>query len=59
MRYYLQPPTPSDIESYIRQRIKAADYFSEDLFDDEKIAVIADISRGLPRRINNLCGVAL
>jgi type II secretory pathway predicted ATPase ExeA len=58
-RATLTPLTPADVEGYIRHRLTIAGGKDAVTFDAEAIARIADLSDGLPRRINLLCDRAL
>lgn len=51
----LEPLPPWEIKSYIEHRLKVAGYEGEPLFTDDALAVISDLSEGIPRNINNLC----
>ncbi|MGD2081744.1 MAG: LysM peptidoglycan-binding domain-containing protein [Chromatiales bacterium] len=55
----LEPLDEEEIREYILDAMAAAGYRGEPVFADEAIARIAERSAGVPRRINNLCGVAL
>jgi len=55
----LEPLDEEEIREYILDAMDAAGYQGEPVFADEAIARIAERSAGVPRRINNLCGVAL
>ncbi len=48
-----------DVAQYIRHRVSLAGGDGDYLFTNEALATIADISGGLPRLINTLCGKAL
>ena len=50
--FTLAPLPPRDIRDYVAFRMRAAGYHGPDLFDDEVLAIIADASEGLTRRIN-------
>jgi len=54
------PPLPDrDIDAYVRHRLAIAGGKSTVTFGDDAIARVADLSDGLPRRINLLCDRAL
>ncbi len=44
---------------YIEHRLRVAGYEGPSLFDSEALGLIAEISEGIPRNINNLCFHAL
>ena len=50
--FNLQPLPPREIKDYVNFRLRAAGYHGPDLFDAEVLAIIADASEGLTRRIN-------
>lgn len=50
--FALAPLPPRDIRDYIAFRLRAAGYHGPDLFGTEALAIIADASEGLTRRIN-------
>lgn len=51
--------SPMETAGYIRQRLHAAGYRGESLFDPEALAVVAERSQGIPRNINRICSRAL
>ncbi|HEX4333643.1 MAG TPA: AAA family ATPase [Usitatibacter sp.] len=50
--FTLAPLPPREIRDYVGFRMRAAGYHGPDLFDDEVLAIIAEASEGLTRRIN-------
>ena len=50
--FTLAPLPPRDIKDYVNFRLRAAGYHGPDLFGAEALAIIADASEGLTRRIN-------
>jgi len=53
-------PLPSwEIKNYIEHRLKVVGHEGDALFDDDALAMIAEISQGIPRNVNNLCFNAL
>jgi len=54
----LQELDPTQTTTYIRHRLE---HFGGDaaIFSDDALAMIHDSSKGIPRRINNLCDLAL
>jgi general secretion pathway protein A len=54
----LQPFTASETAAYVRHRLQAAGT-TADIFDDAALALVHELSAGLPRRINRLCDFAL
>lgn len=57
--FTLAPLPPREIRDYVGFRMRAAGYHGPDLFDDEVLAIIADASEGLTRRINIYADKAL
>lgn len=58
-RIALVPLPERDIDAYIRHRLAIAGGKNAVTFDHDAVARIADLSDGLPRRINLLCDRAL
>lgn len=56
--YLLKPLNAEDTAYYVRHRLKVAGG-SETLFDDEALAAVHQVSRGVPRLINMVCDDAL
>lgn len=54
----LQPFTAAETAAYVRHRLRAAGT-TADVFDDAALALVHELSGGLPRRINRLCDFAL
>jgi MSHA biogenesis protein MshM len=50
--FNLQPLPPREVKDYVSFRLRAAGYHGPDLFGPEALAIIADASEGLTRRIN-------
>lgn len=59
LRCYIKPLELHEVAKYIRFRLKVAGADRVDIFDDDATALIADISQGIPRVINNICDNAL
>ena len=59
LRCTIQPLTEVETIKYIRFRMKTAGAGRMDLFDTEALDLICNISRGIPRVINNVCDNAL
>ena len=57
-RYHLQPLSEAETREYIRHRLRVAGA-SADLFSDEAVSVVQEVSRGIPRLINIICDRAL
>jgi len=57
-RVTLSPLPPPEVEAYIKHRLQVAGGGSL-TFTPEAAALVADLSRGLPRRVNVLCDRAL
>ena len=58
-RTALEPLPPSDVTAYVAHRLQIAGGKDAVKFDPDALARIADLSDGLPRRINLLCDRAL
>jgi general secretion pathway protein A len=59
LRCTIMPLAAQEISKYIRFRLKTAGAERVDLFDSEALELIAQISLGIPRVINNICDNAL
>jgi general secretion pathway protein A len=59
LRCSVKPLPSSDVEKYIRFRLKASGAERVDLFDSQAIRIITQVSAGIPRIINNICDNAL
>ena len=57
--HHLERLAPSEIRDYIQHRLAFADYSGENPFTDSAMQRIAELSEGIPRRINTLCGSSL
>jgi general secretion pathway protein A len=55
----LSPMATPEIRNYIEHRLKVAGLDGQPIFTPEAHAVIADLSFGIPRNVNNLCFNAL
>jgi general secretion pathway protein A len=55
----LNPLLAPEVEGYVRHRLSVAGAESSTVFASEALRLIAEYSRGLPRRINVLCDRAL
>lgn len=55
----LNPFTREEVLDYIDHRLQMAGYKGKPLFTTEALAVIAEVSGGIPRNINNICFHAL
>ena len=58
LRYAMAPMTAEETASYIEHHLKLAGR-SDTLFSDDAVAMIHEVSRGLPRAVNNLATQAL
>ena len=58
-RVHLAPLLDHEVHAYIEHRLSVAGSSDAVRFDDEAIELVADFSRGLPRRVNLLCDRAL
>lgn len=59
VRYEIQPLELAEITAYIRHRLEVAGSQGKPSFTDKALARIAEVSRGIPRQINQLCDQAL
>ena len=59
MRYHLGPLDLQETIGYVRHHVKVAGYNAGQLFTDDAITRIFEYTKGLPRRINQLCHTAL
>jgi N-acetylmuramoyl-L-alanine amidase len=55
----LEPLSPMETAGYVRQRIYAAGRLGESLFEPEALALVAELSEGVPGNINKICSRAL
>src|SRR5262249_4308594 len=58
-RVLLSPLQPDEVDAYIRHRLDVAGGTDVVSFEPDASRLIADLSRGLPRRVNVLCDRAL
>lgn len=58
VEFYLTPLEDMEIKEYIKHRIKVAGG-DEDLFTEAAYKRIAEVSKGIPRVINNFCDLVL
>ncbi|HEY2121877.1 MAG TPA: N-acetylmuramoyl-L-alanine amidase [Candidatus Acidoferrum sp.] len=56
---HLEPLSPDETAGYIRHRLKVAGYHGDTLFEPPALAIVAELSHGIPRNINKLCARAL
>lgn len=54
-RVVLQPLSKDEVDSYINHRLGIAGAEGSITFQSDAVRLIADLSRGLPRRVNLLC----
>lgn len=59
VRYEIQSLELAEITAYIRHRLEVAGSQGKPSFTDKALARIAEVSRGIPRQINQLCDQAL
>lgn len=59
LRCTLKPLSPFEVNEYIRFRLKVAQAERINLFDPDAVALIGQISQGVPRIVNNICDNAL
>jgi general secretion pathway protein A len=58
-RNVLMPLPPAEVEAYIRHRLEIAGGTDRVAFQPGAVWMVADLSRGLPRRVNLICDRAL
>ena len=58
LRYSVPPMTQEETKSYVAHHLKLAGR-TDALFSDEALGLIHQVSRGLPRAVNNLARQAL
>ena len=58
-RNVLMPLPPAEVEAYIRHRLEIAGGTDRVTFQPGAVWMVADLSRGLPRRVNLICDRAL
>lgn len=58
LNYKLRPLTLEETKNYIAHRLKVSGS-EKQLFSDEVLSLIYDRTGGIPRRINNICNLAL
>ena len=58
LRYAMAPMSAEETASYIEHHLKLAGR-SDRLFSDDAVRLIHEVSRGLPRQVNNLATQAL
>jgi len=59
MRYQLDPLDLAETLAYIRHHVRVAGYLTGPLFTDDAVTRIFEYTKGLPRRINQVCSTAL
>ena len=59
MRYHLGPLDLAETIAYIRHHIRVAGHTGSTLFTDDAISRVFEYTKGLPRRINQVCTTAL
>ena len=55
----LEPFHPDEVNAYVNHRLQTAGLEGPSMFVPEALALIARVSQGIPRNINNLCFQAL
>jgi N-acetylmuramoyl-L-alanine amidase len=56
---HLEALSPDETAGYIRHRLKVAGHRGDTLFEPAALALVAELSHGIPRNINKLCARAL
>jgi type II secretory pathway predicted ATPase ExeA len=59
VRYHLGPLDLAETIGYVRHQVRTAGYTTGPLFSDDAVARIWEYTKGLPRRINQVCTTAL
>jgi len=59
VRYHLGPMDLQETLGYVKHQVRVAGYTASSLFTDDAIARLFDYTKGLPRRINQVCTTAL
>ena len=59
LRCSIKPLTPDEVTKYIRFRLRTAGAERMDIFDSSALSLIARVSLGIPRVVNNICDNAL
>ena len=59
VRYYLGPLDLQETIGYIKHQVRMAGYTAGPLFTDDAIQRIFEYTKGIPRRINQVCTTAL
>ena len=57
-RAVLRPFTPEDVHGYVAHRLRVAGR-QEPIFAPEALDLVYECSEGIPRKINNICDIAL
>ena len=58
IRAHLGPFTAADTAEYVKHRLRSAGT-EKDIFSAKAFELVHDLSGGIPRRINNICNLAL
>ena len=59
VRYAFEPLSLADTQAYIKHHLAIAGFKAPNLFSDEALIRIFDVTKGVPRLINQLCLTAL
>lgn len=59
VRYHLGPLDLAETLGYVKHQVRFAGYAANSLFTDDAVARLFDYTKGLPRRINQVCTTAL
>jgi len=59
LRLYIDPLTPAEVQQYVRVRWAKAGAKEPPPFSQDALALIAQLSQGIPRLINSLCDSSL
>jgi N-acetylmuramoyl-L-alanine amidase/type II secretory pathway predicted ATPase ExeA len=56
---HLEALSTEETAGYIRHRLKVAGHNGDALFEPQAVAVVAELSKGIPRIVNKICSQAL
>lgn len=59
LRFHVDPMEPEDVRGYVHHRLRVAGWQGATIFADDAVAVLAERSGGVPRRVNTLATQAL
>jgi type II secretory pathway predicted ATPase ExeA len=59
LRFHVDPMEAEDVRGYVEHRLRVAGWSASPMFTDDALAVLAERSAGVPRRVNTLATQAL